>query len=838
MSLDAFKTPYKRQRPAPRPNRSGDVPQPWTAARCQRLLRPLLSRIASLRKDTALGLLNPVGDEFKQETSASASSTEQKGTNCEWLGPRKRIRLTYSQKRSSRDQENRSVSGTNHGESRTAKGPRLSKSQALVPGEIVAATPLLRRARGYAVQSPTVSINQVEEPEEPKTKCRRVPRLKREPAEHKALDQRLSRFRAQSASSRYNDLEAIYRSLDALLKATRHNTNQARGPRSFLGMCLRKVPQYIEELEAWERMEAEQNGTISTLDDVDTSAQIYNYLESIGPNQALGWRHLRVVVRADGLNVVRQGILEGLFGDDFSELLVDLCVQNGALSEAEELITAVIGRQYPQPTTPDGSFAELPSLRPLSMLWAFTTKFSRTSFLLRQYSLLLSNNNLPQDWLATREFERVWGLAARCLLTVEAADDAVAFMNHSISLLCRRKRTLAGGPDIARQEKDIAMANRRTLTSALTMLAAMSWLGEIELHSAHVSETEITKIGLIGNRLRYVLTSCVADLGSLRPTQCRFGNDLVHMALFLSSSSTLGDSDISCRLRSSIEQAWRQNMDSGSTRNQPKRHRLDEIASFISSMARSCGRGMSLASHNCLDMLFKQLERLELDREILDSMKAVAAFSLAQQTNNVNDFIYAERLAVGDGTRSRALFTGYRWEETIGEWVTVSPVAKKRRPETTTRQLRPLPMPDVDHSEDCAEQITTQCRGATSGDTHSVPDLEIEQEKGDRRPLTSLALENGFVNAKKRAHPCSGDDKSRSGKDVAPQPTKRKISTYSSLDDELGSDKENRSHAISKKPRRSVDRKSILGAKPRSSLASRRSNSMFGDDSSADELCM
>ncbi|KAI1212247.1 uncharacterized protein F4807DRAFT_364333 [Annulohypoxylon truncatum] len=845
MSLDEFETPYRPRRPPPRPNRSGEAPQPWTTARCSRLLRPLLSRISSLRKDTTTSLLNVKDDELEQETKVG----DGQRIDHEWLGPRKRVRLTYSQKRPSRRQDEQCPLSKGIKESGIAGCLHRSKGKALNPGEIVPATPLLRRARGHVIpSSPAVPSNPREEPRQLTDGCRRDPRLKKGMIKNKDHEQRLARIRSQSSSSKYNDLEAIYRSLEALLTATHRNTSQGRGPRSFLDMCLRKVPQYIEALEAQERMDAEENGTVSTLHNPDTSADVYNYLEEIGTDPALGWKHLRVVVRSDGLNAIKHAILDGLFGDDFSELLIDLCVQAGALSEAEELVTALIDRQYPSPTTSDSSFSELASLRPLSVLWTFATKHDRIPFLLRQHTLLLSYQCLPQDWLSTREFERIWAVAARHLSKVDAADDAVAFMSHSISLLCRRKRALAGGPDTTRQEKDVAAANKQTLISALTMLTAMSSLGEIELQSARVSEAEITKISLIGNRLRCILRSCMADLELLelpRPARYGLGNDLLYLALFLSSSTARSDDSISSRLRHSIEQAWRVNIIPAATRGSRTKHRLDDIASFVSSVARSCGRGMSVASHKCLETLFSQLDGLDLDREILSSMKAVSAFALAQQTNDVKDFIYAEKLASTQHTTAtktdededearprRSLFSGYRWEETIGEWVMVSP--ERRQPRARTRQFRSASRMEAGYSEEGA----SQARGSIFDDADSVPDQGGRSAQG-----LQLALGSERVNTKKRAYSCSGADKSRAavgttGACRSKQLTKPAILSLED-DDELNSDKENQNHATTKKPRRSIDKRTVLSLKPRSSLASPAANiSMLGDDCSDDELCM
>ncbi|KAI1106853.1 hypothetical protein F4804DRAFT_299268 [Jackrogersella minutella] len=849
MSSNEFKIPYYNpRRPAPRPNRPGEAPQPWTTARCSRLLRPLLSRITSLRKDAAASLLHAKDHNPERDVKV----TEQHSTDQEWLGPRKRVRLTYSQKRTCSRQDGQSTLGRDPKGRSTVKCLRQSEGR---PGEIVPATPLLRRARGHVIPSPKIPSSRGEEPDRHMIGCKRGPRLKKDSTRNKDLDQRLAKMRAQSASSRHSDLEAIYRSLEALLKATRHDAAPKKGPRSFLDMCLRKVPQYIEELEAWERMEAEQNGTVSTLDVDDTSAYIYNYLESIGPNPALGWKHLRVVVRADGLDAVKQAISEGLFGDDFTELLIDLCVQADALSEAEELIAMLTDRQYPQPTTPDSSFSELASLRPLSVLWTFANKHDRNSFLLRQYSVLLSNGNLPQDWLATREFECIWSLAARGLSVAEAADDAVAFIRQSISLLCQRKRANTGVKDATRQEKEISTANKQTLISALTMLAAMSSLGEIELQSGRVSEAEAGKISLIGGRLRYILGACMAELAASPMRRTPVG-DLLHLALFLSSRTARGDDAVASRLRSGIEQTWRANVNPSRTRRQQHHHRLDDVASFASSVARSCGRGMAVASRSCLDVLFGQLAGLGLEREILDGMKAVAAFSLAQQTNDVKDFIYAERLqraAAWDedddednAARSRSLFTGYRWEETIGEWVTVSPVVERRQqPRTRVRQSGSSSRIESDHSEDIAEELAPRVRGSIYGDADSVPDLEIaptrqgEDYKAQGSPA-ALGAERVNLKPRKRALSCPKDERPRAAVGVAAPYRNKQLtkSAHLSLDDELSSDKENQNHATTKKPRRSIDRRTILGPKSRSSLASQASTSMLMDDCSDDELCM
>ncbi|KAI2639609.1 hypothetical protein GGS26DRAFT_540819 [Hypomontagnella submonticulosa] len=821
--------------PAPKSAKSGEPPLPWTTARCQRLLRPLVSRIASLRKDTAPRLRDPAKDERKQETGAG---TEQQSADDDWLRPRKKARLTYSQRRPSRVQNEQSTPKRGLGRAETTN-LRQSEERNGSLTEIPVATPLLKRARGHFVpslESPVRErVNPIFQgrPGRPHSRPR-----KREVNEQNNLERRLAELRTLVAPDRYNDLEAVYKSLEALLKATQHGEdNQRPGPRSFLDMCLRAVPRYIEELEAWERMEAEQKGTISTLDDIDTSTQIYDYLESIGPYQ--GWRHLRVVVRANGVAAVRQGIAEGLFGDDFSIILIDLCAQSGALPEAEELLAVFVDRQYPQPTVLTTKYT--PTYLPLfGVLRPFSNKYGRNSFLLRQFSLLLSNGNLPLDWLASPLSEDIWNLATRSLTMNEDADEAAAFMRCSILLLCRRKREITLACEAVRIGADNFTASSQALTSALVMLATMSSLGEMDLSSPHISEAEITNIRLIGNRLRYILRSCVADLESSKPPRSNLGCDLLYLAFFLSSSSARGSDDVRAHIKHSFEQAWRQSLDPKSRRgNGSTRRRLNDMASFISSVARSCSKVLSVASQTCLDTLFGQLEGLEF-QEILVSMKAVVAFSLAQRTGRVSDFIYAEKLASSQGqattdyTSSRSR---YRWEGTIGEWVTASPEINRSRSATIYKRSIGVRCVDRRHTYGGFDVVDADTRNGEAVDADV--DSSSVSTGDERHGLVTSETEH--ISTRKRAHSRLRHDKppgvatlTRSKEDAV---LRWKTLAHLAPEDELSSDKENQIHRVRKKPRRSVDKRDMLGPRARPSLTSRTSNALLWSEYSDDELC-
>ncbi|KAI0118854.1 hypothetical protein GGR51DRAFT_497908 [Nemania sp. FL0031] len=871
MSLFSDQARYQPRRPAPKIE---EPSQPWTTARCHRLLRPLVSRIASLRKEKSIASQLETST-FKSTSGASLISSinddphhGELNTKSEGLMSRKkRPRLTYSQRRGGGpSQSQQAISGqSNCGQPSSGEGtipppetksgvkrtvrciqPEL-KQKTTSPGEMVASTPMLRRARGKIVSSPIAPARGLDlDPTQ--SELGRGRRIKPSSNAQKRLDERLLVLR-EILPSRYADLEAIYRSLEALLKATTtstvNGTNVARGPRSFLNMCLRKVSQYITELEAWERLDAEQSGTVSTLDNIDTSAHIYNELESLGTN--VGWKHLRTVVRADGVNAVKQGIVEGLFGDEFSQLIIDLCIQLGAASEAEDLVAAFIDRHYPLPLSTESKFIEATAFLPLVVLNYFVRKTQRTSFLFRQYTRLLSNGNLPADWLATSEFEQPWSLATQGLASVRPGHDAISFVTKSISLLSRRKHIPTSKADAHQLDQDMAKASQRRLMSALGMLASMSLLGETELKEPWLSEPDSQRITIIGNKLRYTMKACINGLEGRTRGRGHQKIEIFYLALFFSSRQNQGRR-IGNHVRENIGKLFPPVANSQSTKDCRTRNHYDSIIWLITSIARACGRGTSVASHQCLGGLIKQLEPLGIGQDLLDKLKASAAFLIAQQTNNVKDLIYAESLHPHDQSSSNTtshrqssstLFTGYRWEETIGEWVTVSPVMK-RRASTMKRHTRPSP------SVECTESIVTRSRSSTSLILDGTPDIEMDQSTGldqemnsserniDERVLNTSNEPSMMMRKRPRRLRSTETLTATLATKVRVTQHNHAISASSRpAESQIDPEKENRVRLLAKKPRRSSGR-IVLGARSQSRDSIGQRDGAFSDD----ELCI
>ncbi|KAI0024683.1 hypothetical protein F4780DRAFT_795203 [Xylariomycetidae sp. FL0641] len=895
MSLSLNPSPYK---PRPQPPKV-EPSAPWTAARCQRLLRPLVSRLASLRRDTGTATTSTATSLSSTATSTTTTITTTDG-DCDWLlqPSRKRVRTTYSSQRrgggrQQQQQQQQPVGSDERPDPGPAPVPQpqpqhqkrtlksLRTQQAPSPrGKLaIPATPLLKRARGQLLSSPLRAADDDDDADDnsssnnnhnnpttaaqaqppPRTKKRQQPPA----AAYRHLEERLARLRTRTPAARHADVEGVYRSLEALLRATTTTTTSssappAAGPRSLMALALRRVPAYIAALAAQERAAAAAHGTRSARDGADASAAVYDWVEAtLGAVPGTSRRVLRALARADGVRAVARAVAARVLAPAEALLLADLCVAAGAPDEAEALLAATVvlppraggGEDDEEPSEEAEAEAEdLPypppasldsALAPAGPLAAFAAATGRDGFLVRTFAALLAAGRLPAEWLATRALERVWSAAVRLLCGGKGggAAAAVEFLGLAIPLLCRRRKR--GRRRTTEAEHDFAEATRQTLAGVLATMAAMSLMGERELRSAHLPATARGRVAAIGDRIWYTLSACTAGA----PKRIGSGYDLLYLTLFLASERRWS-SELEPRVREGIEAALRQHETATAASHNHADSHYDNIASLVSSIARICSRGMAIPPHRCLDILFERLEALGFARTILSSLQAAAAFLLAQQTNNVRDIIYAEslkpssHLGPGDEPISRDLFAGYRWEQTIGEWVTASPVLKKRG--TRKRQLRSSTT-GVDPNNTTDEHLPTGSTSLLDFEAESVPgpDLDTNQVDGGRtrRSKPYCSQETRSLATRKRDR-VSQIETFTWNQSTPPSSMHSRAAVLESvsnnLHDELGHDKENHDSRVTKKPRRSLG-KVALGTKPRASLSSLASISR--NACSDDELC-
>ncbi|EDO04508.1 hypothetical protein SS1G_06991 [Sclerotinia sclerotiorum 1980 UF-70] len=375
-------TPVRRKESTLNDGRFGpDAEREWTAARCNRLLRPLTSRIAILHKakQDSLNCMKVQSKKGKlvSDPNIDTSSQEITNNNADWVG-RKRVKRKYSGRTGTKRSEQPIVNTEPF--ARVASNGRGSS----VPGEIVVPTPLLNRAwrksaspyrpipykgtaPGHCQQMSTASVS------DRQIKARVLGASKT----HTIGSQALCKIRNTMSPARFNIYEGIYNGLEALLRATHPIVPKGheKGPKSLLSLCLATVPKYITMEEELLYSEIQRVGSYSAIEKRDISTEVYDDLELFG-SCGRGWKHLQSVVRPHGVQIIRDAILEDLLEFNFCEILVDLCIYSGHHDEAELILSSLLSAyKFPAPTK---CFSDHVSHGPLSKIRKFVQVTNRT----------------------------------------------------------------------------------------------------------------------------------------------------------------------------------------------------------------------------------------------------------------------------------------------------------------------------------------------------------------------------------------------------------------------------------------------------------------------------
>ncbi|KAM0720133.1 hypothetical protein Q7P37_004269 [Cladosporium fusiforme] len=283
---------------------------PWTAARCNRLLRTITSRVNILRRHSKL---------CTAPTHQRAGSNSQHGKQPE-LQVQTPPPSCKSERQPPHDPEwvpglrPRTTARTYAGKSKLHVRPATKKSDSGFSTPFVKR--LLATEECSTVERPLSQIN-----------------WNQQIGGNKATRQ----LPVQLGSSNEEAQRNLVTAFGSLLTATSESpTSERAGAPSLLSSCLRRVPEYIG-LEV-EELDTEDN------ESEDVCSSIYAELESLGTNSNAGWLGLREVVRAQCIQHVRAAIHERLVHDARVSELISACSRNGALREADSLLQSWIAR--------------------------------------------------------------------------------------------------------------------------------------------------------------------------------------------------------------------------------------------------------------------------------------------------------------------------------------------------------------------------------------------------------------------------------------------------------------------------------------------------------------
>ncbi len=662
--------------------------QSWTAGRCQRLLRPITSRIELLKKDpiryTTAG--NPASIQTRTAPDKALNTVhiedlrECEGEDAYWARGRKRVRRTYSARSKLQDVLHADEIRGNlkaHVERNQGRKGRLQ------PGEVWVPTPILKRSKSVVVDLGRELLVDFSMTAPPKSKTIRRPG-------HFEVAETMRRINKTTNAARFKVYEGIYNSLEALFKATMLPEEQALLPvcdnsriplntspqaskfpcsRSLFSMCLRSVPIHIKEEEKRFAIEAESMGQKSAFDTRVISTETYADLESLGTSQT-GWKHLKTVVRMHGLLAISDAIEQGLLDADIASALVMLCVQTSFLDEAETLLTSLLKSfVYPDPKSPQSHFRDDPTLLPLSTLEKFVKYTGRICYYHRQIANIITSGSLSITWLGTKHFASIWRSLFRSLSTDPLDRDATAFMASVLPLLCRAQSPSFGEHDHSSSDDNSMLSILdTTLASVLTTLLAMSMLSISHRNISQILKSAVIDCQIVSSELHShgpVLIVLANLLGSVEVDEV--AHFLRQLVMFLGSKphQFLNSSNLN-----------------------------DCIPSFVCSVARCCGRGFSGDGFEHLQiilerlMVFASLDNPE-STGVLEQIVVKSAFLFADHFPDPKHLQYAQHIRAQmhrsfiqrnttqskDEARSE---TGFRWEEGINEWVMATPTTRLR----------------------------------------------------------------------------------------------------------------------------------------------------------------
>ncbi len=413
---------------------------PWTTARCNRLLRPIVSRLSLLRKDIftkATGSITetpssgPVFKPRKVNISNVRSAHPVSNVDPEWVPGsviRRRVKHKYS--------------GRSTGcKAQLPKDVEVKGSCAL-PGEVTIATPIItRNTRHSGVVTQEAGKISPRNREWDNGECtaggkkrRRVQRASSKSCEGEPMPQDMrQKLKKVVAPSRWMLIDGLYNGLDTLLRGTARPTRCGiSGSRSLFSVCVRKIPDYIAAEQAWHELQDDE-------DDVDVSSEVYNELENMGSTGIEGWKPLREVVRAHGVAMLSNAIREGLIDHFVGRGLVIICIHASAFDEAEALLESLVSTlsHIFRPARVESVFLDSDDTACLTTLDLFARKSGRFGFQYRQIEGLLRDRTLPIEWVATAGLAPIWGRLVQSISHVgNEYADAAKLLITAATLAC------------------------------------------------------------------------------------------------------------------------------------------------------------------------------------------------------------------------------------------------------------------------------------------------------------------------------------------------------------------------------------------------------------------
>lgn len=682
----------------------------WTAARCNRLLRPLSSKLALLRRERQLlhhGEQEKNLSRCKASVPSNVVTTDNKSDEMgakpenDWPCPRpkKRTKRTYS----SRDIAQ-------------ARRKRIAESQIDGLNDVpLFGIPIIeipqQKWKGQSRKSGQASLGQA---------TTGLPLSAGATLSKHAGFQPTHAHDRLGRTERLKLIEGISSSLSNFLRATSEGSYSAAsssGTRSLFSTCLRRVPEYIsdEELE-WKSDESENA--------IGISSTIYNNLEAFELSPGGGWKPLREVVRSHGINLLGVAINQAYITPTEARYFVNVCLRCRAFDEAERLVEYILNAAN-RALTP---LAPVISAFDLGTLDIFACGTFRYGFQYRQLTRLLRDGYLPCVWMARSEMVPCWNRlivsltkgnyesidAAILLRTASsigyrvsglpfAASQIDSIRLHAKGLLCNPEGpSLSNGNGQSRSENALNLNEDLDQVFSATSLHLLTVLTTVEILPSLSSLLETS-----GSRKADVLEDLALDVlqafevdefetNSGKASQLPRHHDQLYLPVLAAGMVLATPGKKEHKLKQGIYQHL------GLLKCfEISQEFVDRAASFVCTIVNCCGQSGSGDAFYYIQEIINLLtgrkifcaERNLQTRRLFEQIAVTAAVRFSQATSLPKHLSWALDLEstyhcvrVGQERQTpirpseRKPKNGFKWEEGICEWVAGTPFIATPKP--------------------------------------------------------------------------------------------------------------------------------------------------------------
>ncbi|CAI6333514.1 unnamed protein product [Periconia digitata] len=703
---------------------------PWNTTRCNRLLRPLSSKLRKLRKE----LERPRSSNGDRRTSANAFALK--------ASPRKA--LLFSQSSSTtykphvfekrKDPDWMPVAGSS-GATRKTYGARGAKKTNIArrggengrnsrPGEL-SFTPLITRVVRGVEDSPQAEPS----PARKHSKIKGPLNAKLEQI------QELKKRLPINIGNLVNGLSEAYANL--LMATEMEGEKRWKGTRSLFSSCLRKIPDYIELEEHFAELDKEEDDDD---EDRDHAHETFTYLEEQFESvSGQGWRAFKQVVRAHGTSLVCDAVTDQMLNLETLQILVTHCLNSSAWNEAEQLLWSYLPNlnTIPMPNTLSANLFSDDKLY-FWMCKNFVGRTGRHRFLYDLMTYMISQELLPLEWLATECMRPVWDRLVRTLSDGDSrsVDNAFRLLEVVVSAGVGLGDDNQVDRELENLPRQFKLSTRHEFRKALdtTYLSIFTIFCSIAL----VNQNRDEGAGdAISRRVIWVLDSLVVgllkrsdfhrDMNLLssvmnytqtfaeRAIWAVFSSFLMHLEdRQINSSLVMLDIPVIAKAMCWIVSQYASySVDISSA--------LSTLPEFTSSTARATGKiwkddGFDQIQRTVHRMLSISGIRLPHKLWTFKRLALESALEFAHSTSDGRHMAYALKIENTMRTKGHVVISqspqkddsptsrgGFRWEEGIGEWVVCTPFAKqdiKPVPRKPIRSLELLPSPDWSQDND------------------------------------------------------------------------------------------------------------------------------------------